>query len=511
MSSKSAALYLRISLDAKRDGLAIQRQRDECVALAERHGLSTTDELTYEDASLSAWDKSVHRPRYEAMLGDYRAGKFGTIVAYNLDRLTRQPAQLEHLIDLAEERGLRILTVTGEADLSTDDGRLFARIKAGVSRAESDRKAERQRVARKQRAELGRRPAGGRRPTGYDREGGVIRAEAAVVQLLFAEAIKGASLNALARALSGKPKVGDPDIPALEKPVIREKREMAERGVVSRGRPDAPAPWPDWSATSVLAILRNPRYAGFAVYSDAKKSSAVRTRARWTDLIVRDKHGEPVVGDWEPIVEPDLWWAVQDVLTNPARQTGRHGGERRHLGSGLFLCGVCDRPLRAAGRADAGRYRCVDEHLSRLRRGLDDYVLRLIATRLAKPGTALKFTRRDAKLAHIDTQLGDLRDRLRRVEQDYDDGVLEGRDLKRNRETIEPKIASLEAERARHVASGPASKILAAADRKAAFLDADLLTQRAVIETLAVVRVLPAERGRREFDTSTVEIEWRTS
>ena len=53
--------------------------------------------------------------------------------------------ELEDLIDLADEKGLLLATVTGDADLSTDNGRLYARIKGAVGKSEIERKAARQR------------------------------------------------------------------------------------------------------------------------------------------------------------------------------------------------------------------------------------------------------------------------------------------------------------------------------------------------------------------------------
>ena len=71
--------------------------------------------------------------------------------------MTRQPRQLEDWIERAEERGLVITTANGEADLSTDGGRMYARIKASVARSEVERKSARQKAANAQRARLGRR------------------------------------------------------------------------------------------------------------------------------------------------------------------------------------------------------------------------------------------------------------------------------------------------------------------------------------------------------------------
>ncbi|MCG7235212.1 MULTISPECIES: recombinase family protein [Actinomycetes] len=68
-----AAIYLRISLDAAMDGLAIDRQRQDCEALAEQRGWDVVH--TYVDQSISASKKDVDRPDYDAMVASFERGE----------------------------------------------------------------------------------------------------------------------------------------------------------------------------------------------------------------------------------------------------------------------------------------------------------------------------------------------------------------------------------------------------------------------------------------------------
>ena len=52
---------------------------------------------------------------------------------------------------VASEHGIGIVHATGDVDLATDNGRLFARIKGAVARSEVERKSARQRAAGEQR------------------------------------------------------------------------------------------------------------------------------------------------------------------------------------------------------------------------------------------------------------------------------------------------------------------------------------------------------------------------
>jgi hypothetical protein len=117
MTPRKAAIYLRISLDREMDGLAIDRQREQCDALAKYRQWQVVE--TYVDQSKSATDRTKVRPAYDQMVADYKAGAFDAIICYDLDRLTRQPRQLEDWIDASELRGLALVTANGDADLST--------------------------------------------------------------------------------------------------------------------------------------------------------------------------------------------------------------------------------------------------------------------------------------------------------------------------------------------------------------------------------------------------------
>jgi site-specific DNA recombinase len=285
---RRAVMYLRISLDQTGEGLAVARQRDECARIIKQRRWKLVGE--YVDNSISASDTRKNRPGYDALLRAYDAGDFDALVCYDLDRLTRQPRQLEDWIDAAEGRGLALVTANGEADLSTDGGRIFARVKLAVARAEVDRKSRRQRDALSQRAKLGRPPLGVRL-TGYSVRGEIVPDEAEVIRRVFKMFHAGETLRSISRALT-------------------------DEGVASRsGRP--------WNPSTIRTILVNPRYAGRAVYQ-----------------------GRPTgeLGNWEPLVSAEVFDLVQARLSDPRRVSNRVGTDCKHLGSGLYLCAVCDEP-----------------------------------------------------------------------------------------------------------------------------------------------------------------------
>jgi len=444
-------VYLRVSLDATGEHLAVDRQREDCLALVGQRGWTVAEE--YVDNSVSASDKRKARPAYDRMVSDYAAGRFDALVCWDLDRLTRQPRQLEDWIEAAEDRGLRLVTANGEADLSTDAGRLFARIKASVARAEVERKGQRQRRAAQQRADLGKPPAGVRL-TGYTTKGAVVEREAVVVRRVFDLFARGESLRGLVRTLGAE-------------------------GVPSRSGHE-------WNPSSVVTMLRNPRYAGLAVY-----------RGRTI--------GKP--GQWPALVSEDTWRMVNGRLDDPRRKTNKVGTERRHLGSGLYLCGECDRPVTAWS---GDRYRCAPCGLSRSIGPVDGVVLAVVRARLARPDVAELLTPPDSpESEQLDTEARNLRDRLAAIDDDYDRGFIDGPRYAAARSRVETELTAVDKARGRLLGSSALAATIGAADPVAAFDGASLMVRRQVIDALLVVRLARASRGSRTFDPESVRIEWR--
>lgn len=444
----TAAIYLRVSLDRTGEELTVERHGVDCRRLAAERGWTVVAE--YVDNSISASKRDVVRPAYDRMVEDYAAGRFDALVCWDLDRLTRQPRQLEDWIEAAEDRGLKLVTANGEADLATDGGRLFARIKASVARAEIERKAARQRNANAQRADMGKPPAGVRL-TGYTIKGEVIEDEAAIIRAVFARFDTGDSLRGIAAWLT-------------------DQRVPTRRG----GR---------WNPSTVRSILLNPRYAGRAVYCG-------------------EETGKP--GTWEAIVSEGIFDSVQSRLSDPRRITNREGTDRKHLGSSLYLCGVCE---RAVYSHTGGRYRCPEGHITRIGSGIDEYVRAVIKARLAQPDVVAALGRRDdgtddAARREVDRQ----RRRLAQVEADYDDDLIDARRYRVKREKILAEIKA--AERARGIRVPTAlAKLLEEANPAAAFDEAPLGTQRTIVDLLAVVKLHKAPRGRKfDPEDGTVEI-----
>ncbi|MCT3000815.1 recombinase family protein [Propionibacterium freudenreichii] len=454
----NAAMYLRVSLDDTGEEQAVSRQREDCTKIIRQRGWTLIGE--YVDNSISASSAAKVRPEYDRLVRDYAAGKFGALVCWDLDRLTRQPRQLEDWIDAAQDRGLLIVTANGEADLTTDAGILFAGIKAQVARAEVKRKGARQARAQQQRAEQGR-PAKGIRPTGYTLAGEIIPEEAKIVRRIFDRFTRGETLKGIAA-------------------------DLERDGVPTRRGGH-------WSSSSVSSILRNARYAGRSVYK-----------------------GQDVgQGMWKPIVAQAQFSAAQARLDDPRRKTRGESTARKHLGSGLYFCscGLRVRSISTSGGGKgANRYACRNACYYRSARPVDEYVLATIRGRLAMPdlqGALARPVDRTA-LAALASQRKEISLRRERFEADYDSGLIDGRRFHAAVGKADAQLDQIRAQEARLLAAAGPTAVLGANNPVAAFDRAPLAIQQQTIDALARVTLLRGVHGSRVFRPESVVWEWRS-
>jgi DNA invertase Pin-like site-specific DNA recombinase len=443
-----AALYLRQSRDFTGEEHGVTRQREDSEALAKRRGWTVS--VIHTDNDTSAAGKK-RRPGFEALMTDIESGRITAVIAWSLDRLTRNARDRLRLLEVGKERGLILALVRGsDLDLSTPAGRLTADILGSVAQHEIDQKADRQRRAALQRSEMGKPPSGVRL-TGYTPSGEVVEAEAIYIRQLFTRFAEGDSLRALAAWLR-------------------------EGGVPTRhGGP--------WHPSSVRSILLNPRYAGRAIY-----------QGRTT--------GNP--GNWEPMTDSATFDLVQARLADPRRKT-QNGTDRRHLGSGLYLCATCEIPVRAW---TGHRYSCPNGCFTRAQHNIDDLVTQLIYKRLSMPDLAeLLPHEADESTQQLLEELAELRARVKTIAADYDAGLIDGQRYAIATDKARSQMATLQASLTR--ASNQGVQLLHADNPAEAFANAPLMLQRATLNALCEVKLHPVRRGPTRFDARSVEVVWR--
>lgn len=469
-NSTRAAIYTRISNDKEGAGLGVQRQQEDCRVLAESLGWSVVE--VYEDNDISAYQRKKPRTGYNAMLKALEDGTVSAVLAWHSDRLHRRTAELETFLQVIEGTRAEVATVkSGLLDLSSPDGRMVAKFHGAIAQREVEHGRDRISRQKKQAANDGKW-RGGPRPFGYEDDGVTVRErEADALRQAVASLLAGQSLRSIAK-------------------------EMADRGVLTASK-KSPSPMDE---QALRRILLRPRNAGLV-----------------------EAGGEilPVKAQWAPILTEDSWRAAVSLLADPSRKTTTGNG-RRWLGSGLYICGLCGSTMRTTMSGDKIRvYRCnALSHVSRGQAAVDQFVLAVLAERLRLPDAARLLTRESPETVEpLRAEAAALRRRLDQVALDYAEGSLTGRQAKLATDTIQAKLGATETALAAAGRTNGLGAVLAAPDPGQAFLDAPLGRQRAVIDALANVTVLPTRRGRTPgwkpgqpyFDPATVSIEWRTA
>jgi site-specific DNA recombinase len=311
--------YLRVSKDSSGRGKSPDQQHDEnATALAHRGWDLHPTPYRDNDRSASRYSKKT-REGFAQLMSDLEEDAFGAgaLALWESSRGSRRTGEWVDLIELCEERGIRIWVTT--------HGRLYDPANARDRRTlledavdseyESAKTSKRLQRDMRSNAEKGR--PHGKKIYGYRR-------------------IKDAETGALLRV--------EPD--EEEAPVVQEAarrilagetfyaiaKDFNERGIPPRrGTMKAHRQGLGWTPPAIKQMLTMPAYA-------AKR-----------------QHRGEIIGDamWPALVELDTWEKLQAVMSPPERRR-TNDWPARHLLTGIATCGVCGAPMRI-GKQNAGR------------------------------------------------------------------------------------------------------------------------------------------------------------
>lgn len=404
-----AALYLRMSADKTGEELGVTRQREDCQKLADVRGWDVVTEYVENDTSAAG---KVERPKFDAMLRAVKSGALDVVVAWNLDRLTRNRPDTLRLIELGQDARLVIALARGtDLDMSTPMGRMMADQLAGWARYEIEQKSERHRRANEQRAKSGL-PHKGRRAYGYMADGLTIcEDEALVLKDIAAKFLSGYTYTQLADY-------------------------MNERGyrTVMGGK---------FYGVAIRQMFMRVRYAG-----------------------VREHDGALYPAAWPAIWNDDTYTRIQHTIRQRSEAAGNRPAYRRHLLTGLLTCGSCGAPMNGTTTYDRRTgeprktYRCNRERtgrdgqpgcgkVSRSAFALEWWVRQLICYRLDSPEMSdlLNKSGGDGKSTGVLlNKKAALEARLEALVDDFTDGTLTKPEYKRAKERAQAALAAVRRE-----------------------------------------------------------------
>ncbi|HEY6314123.1 MAG TPA: recombinase family protein [Streptosporangiaceae bacterium] len=296
-------VYCRKSRKGDKQQITVNRQKRLALEDCEELGLTVEPQNIFIDNGASAWMRNRKRPGWDALMAAARRGEIKHIVCYHPDRLMRQPWDLEQLLSISDDYGIRLYGRVNARDLQDPDDRYALRIEIAHACRSSDDTSRRLKDQKQERAEMGL--PNGARAYGYTPDGlKIIAAEAAIVREIFERFTKGETPYSIAVDLN-------------------------KRGIeTAKGNA--------WTESTIRRQLRNKHVAGICWHNGK----------------------EVAAGKWLPVIPRAQWDFAQELLTfrSVAAQKRRAKNRpRAYILRGLVICGNCGTVMAGCS---GNLYRC---------------------------------------------------------------------------------------------------------------------------------------------------------
>ncbi len=312
----SAYVYVRVSTAEQVENYSLDTQVRACLEFCDREGLDVVRIFREEGESA----KTANRPELQAMLNacatEGRRTGITAVVVFRIDRLARAVEDYAAISGALVGLGIRVRSV-GESFDDSPAGKLVENLLAAVAQFDNDARSARTKEGMKEALRHGRwvwQP-----PLGY------IRTAAEVPMSMIPDPEVAPLIRHGFEAIASRRLT---KIEALD--------ELTDLGLVTRkGRPLSPQAFGQ--------LLR---------------------RVIYTGRILKPEWGIDVEGDFEALLDPDLFQAVQDVLDGRAPTAASRVRDNPDFPlRRVVLCGRCHSPLTGSWSTGRSRrrypyYRC---------------------------------------------------------------------------------------------------------------------------------------------------------
>lgn len=293
-SLKRCAIYTRKSTNKllDRDVNSLTTQREICAAFVTSQQYRGWVEMPrrYDDGGHSG--SGLERPALANLMQDVEAGLVDAVVVYKIDRLTRSLLDFVRLIEIFDNRGIALVSVSQAFDTSDSMGRMILNILLTFSQFERELIAERVRDSIRMRKRHGK-VHGGLPPFGYiaTEEGlQIVEEEAEIVRFIFTEFLRTKRYTTV--------------MAAVHDAGLCSSIKYSKRGIARGGNPINPS--------TVYAIIRSPIYVGEI-----------------------QGHDTTYAGRHTPIISRETWDAAQAISAERKKQPP-HGKQTNHFLAGLL-------------------------------------------------------------------------------------------------------------------------------------------------------------------------------
>ncbi|MFH8567576.1 recombinase family protein [Streptomyces sp. NPDC017993] len=483
---KCVVCYARISFDGRaKDAHGIEDQHRELSAKAKAFDWLVV--YRYTDNDKSASKEEVVRDDFEQMLVDLTAGRTPEgypvhgVMAINDDRLYRRPGDWERYLRAFTSHPDRVyFDSNGPQDLYAEGFEVKGLVGVAMSLAETRKKQRRSRTSHHNRAIRGQSVAAWR-PFGWDDDKISLRPDEA-------EAIRDAVRDLLAGA-------------SISEITTRWKEA---KFITSRGNL--------FQYQTVKQVLLNPRLCAYRAIKDE---------------LVRDEDGQPIVGEWAPIITPKEWFAVVATIRKRGRGSGqpRGGLVHKYLLTGILRCGsvsddgvICNNKMIGIKANDwlsyKHAYMCkktVDGGCNKTyKRGdeTDKHTEKLVRAKLKQDAAAAAQEVPDWTRGE---ELNAATARRNALEQRWQSGQIDDETFFRNLPALDSMVKELRADHAKHLATVAAAEA-ATVDVDVEWNGKTLTQKREMIKgVLHAIIATPSGKGRKPFDVDQLRPVWRSS
>jgi site-specific DNA recombinase len=294
LSLTRCAIYTRKSTNhlLDRDINSLVTQREICGAYITSQRYRGWVELPqrYDDGGHSG--SGLGRPALAELMQDIEAGRIDAVVVYKIDRLTRSLLDFVRLIEIFDNRGIALVSISQAFDTSDSMGRMILNILLTFSQFERELIAERVRDSIRTRKRHGK-IHGGMPPFGYvysDRALCIVEEEAEIVRFIFSEFLRTKRYTAV--------------MTAVREAGLCSSIKYTKQGVPRGGTPINPS--------TVYSIIRSPIYVGEI-----------------------QGHDRTYQGRHKPIISQETWQIAQALSASRTRPTP-HAKQTDHFLAGLL-------------------------------------------------------------------------------------------------------------------------------------------------------------------------------
>ncbi|MGO0063859.1 recombinase family protein [Brevibacillus fluminis] len=311
----NVAIYARVSTEEQAEqGYSIPAQIELLRALCKSEQKVVFKE--YIDAGISG--KSIDkRPAIQELLRDVEQGLIHEVVVWRMDRISRKMSDLLSILDKLDHHNVKFLSYSEKQyDTKTASGKLNLQMFGAIAEFQRNSIVENVKMGMKQRARDGKWNGGN--VLGYD----VVEVpsgkgtdsvlminplEAELVRKIFRMYAAGQGLRSIANQLN-------------------------KEGYKTK-------PGNAFSTVAVKTILNNPVYIGKIRYN---------VRENWNEKRRKGINPDPIIadGEHEPIIDLDMWEAVQKLYGKKSKTSPRVY-EGTYLLTGLMRCPQCGGTLGA--------------------------------------------------------------------------------------------------------------------------------------------------------------------